>query len=347
MTTAALTEPIVTLPPVTTTPGVTFVVPVKDDAERLALALGAMRANDFPRDRLEIIVADNGSSDDSVNVALAHGARVLVLPELTVAQLRNRAAAQASGDVLAFVDADNVVTSTWLIHALSDLQGPAVAAAGALCVPPNPGTWVQRMYGALRGRSQGIADAPWLGSGNLVVWRWAFEQVGGFDESLHTCEDVDLCQRLRAAGLRLIGDERLLSVHLGDPATLKALFRSERWRGRDNLRVTLQGGLTMRDLPSVLTPPLSVGFGVLAIVGVLLSPFLGFRSLSWSAIAVASFIALAALRAVHMAVRGRLRDPLKWLQASIVAGTYGAGRAAALVVRSSHHRGGAPAGHDV
>jgi GT2 family glycosyltransferase len=345
MTTADLTASIVTAPQVTTTPVVTFVVPVKNDAERLALALGALRANDLPPHRMEIIVADNGSSDDSVEVARAHGARVLVHPELTVAQLRNRAAAEASGDVLAFVDADHVITATWLIHAISDLQGPAVAAAGALCVPPSPGTWVQRMYGLLRGRSQGIADVPWLGSGNLVVWRWAFEQVGGFDESLHTCEDVDLCQRLRAANLRLIGDERLLSVHLGDPATLRALFTSERWRGRDNLRVSLQGGLSLRDLPGVLAPVLGVGFGSVAIVGVLLSPFWGGRSLVWSAIAIASFIALTTPRAVRMAIRGRLRDPLKWLQALIVAGTYDAGRAAALVVQSSYHRRGAPTGH--
>jgi hypothetical protein len=82
-----------------------------------------------------------------------------------------------------------------------------------------------------------------------------------------------------------------------------------------------------------------------AIVGVLLSPFWGVRSLVWSAIAIASFIALTTPRAVRMAIRGRLRDPLKWLQALIVAGTYDAGRAAALVVQSSYYRRGAPTGH--
>jgi GT2 family glycosyltransferase len=338
MTTTAVTGRGVTEYPDIVTPSVTFVVPVKNDALRLNQALAAVRANDFPADRIEIIVADNGSTDASVSVARAHRARVLMGPGLTVSQLRNRAAAEATGDVLAFVDADNVVSADWLPHAVADLQGSGVGAAGALCVPPSPGTWVQRMYGALRGSSEGIADVSWLGSGNLVVWRWAFERVGGFEESLHTCEDVDLCQRLRAAGLRLVSDQRLLSVHLGDPATLQALFKSERWRGRDNLRVTLQGDLSARDLPSVLIPLLGVGLGVTALTGLLLSPWWGLRSLRWSAAALALFMALASLRAFRMVLRGRLGEPLTWFQALIVAATYDAGRAAALVARSSHHR---------
>ena len=344
MTAGAIVESTRAIPSAASTPRVTFIVPVKNDAVRLAQALSAVRANVFPPERVEIIVADNGSTDDSVEVARAHGACVLVHPELTVSQLRNRAAAEASGEILAFVDADNLVSRTWLIHAVSSLRGQAVAAAGALCVPPTPGTWVQRMYGALRGRSEGTTDVSWLGSGNLAVWRWAFEQVGGFDESLHTCEDVDLCQRLKAADLRLIGDERLLSVHLGDPATLRALFMSERWRGRDNLRVTLRGDVHLRDLPSVVTPVLGLVLGFLAISGVLAWPVVGFRALGLTAIAVVLFIALASLRAVRMIAHGSLASPLAWLQALIVAMTYDAGRAAALVSRSSHHRRELPRG---
>ena len=83
-------------------------------------------------------------------------------------------------------------------------------------------------------------------SGNLAVKRTAFQAIGGFDAALEACEDVDFCQRLRRAGWRLVGDERLESVHLGDPPTLAALFRAERWRGRDNLRVSLRGPLDAR-----------------------------------------------------------------------------------------------------
>ena len=82
---------------------------------------------------------------------------------------------------------------------------------------PPDGTWVQRTYGYLRGGPRDQHDADWLGSGNLAVLRTAFELVGGFDTSLETGEDVDCCQRLRAAGLNRNSDSRLKSVHLARP----------------------------------------------------------------------------------------------------------------------------------
>ena len=142
----------------------------------------------------------------------------------------------------------------WVPAARAVLETSTVGAVGAKYLAPEDGTWVQRLFGALRGRTETQADVAWLGSGNLVVRRAAFEQIRGFDEALVACEDVDLCQRLRAGGWRLVADPRLESVHYGDPPTLGALFRAERWRGRDNMRVTLRGPLAARDLPGLLIP---------------------------------------------------------------------------------------------
>ena len=54
-----------------------------------------------------------------------------------------------------------------------------------------------------------------------------------------------------------LGLESLL--HLGAPSKLRRLFLGELWRGRDNLRVTLRGPLTLRALPSVLLPVANLG----------------------------------------------------------------------------------------
>ena len=168
--------------------------------------------------------------------------------------LRNFGAATASGDVLAFVDADHEIADTWVAAVRRVLAEPDVAATGAMCSPPHEGTWVQRAYGLLRGLPKGTHDVEWLGSGNLAVRRSAFESVGGFDTSLTTCEDVDLCRRIRTAGHRIVSSSELRNVHYGDPATLWDLFKGELWRGQDNLRVTLRGPLTWRGLPSVDHP---------------------------------------------------------------------------------------------
>ena len=203
-----------------------IIVPVRDDATRLRRCLQSIRSNGLPGGTTEIIVADNGSRDDSPTVAADAGARVLSLPDLRVSALRNSAAAAASGDVLAFVDADHELAPGWMAAADDCMRDPAIAAAGALYVDPPAGTWVQQMYGALRGRTQGRHDTEWLGSGNMIVRKEAFERVRGFDVSLEACEDVDLCRRLRSAGFRIVADERLRSIHHGDPPTLRALFRA-------------------------------------------------------------------------------------------------------------------------
>jgi hypothetical protein len=323
-----------TAPPVR----VSFVIPVKDDARRLANCLRTITANDYPRDAVEVIVADNGSTDGTIDVARAAGAQVYSGPGLRVSELRNRGAAAASGEVLAFVDADHEIAADWIAAAVETLAEDRTAAVGALYTPPAPGTWVQRLYGVLRGRTVGRQDVGWLGSGNVAVRRGVFESIGGFDESLEACEDVDLCQRLRAAGWRLVGDERLKSVHLGDPPTLAALFRAERWRGRDNLRVTLRGPMSLGDLPSLLIPIVDLVAGAMFAGSAIVWPFVGARALPVMTGSAAVIAFFAAARTLRVVTRAGLARPLAIAQAFLVILTYDVARAIALVTRASHHR---------
>ena len=242
-------------------PLVSFVIPVRDDAERLRRCLRSIRSNRFPEQRVEVIVVDNGSTDRSAEVARSVNAITLDASGCNVASLRNLGARLARGQILAFVDADHEIVHTWLSSAVETLRRPRVAAVGATYTPPPQGTWVQRLYGALRGQTEGCGTVEWLGSGNLAIWREAFENIGGFDTSLETCEDVDLCLRLRRSGYELIGDERLRTIHHGDPATLWTLLYGEMWRGRDNLRVSLRGPLSWRGMPSLLIPIAHLALG--------------------------------------------------------------------------------------
>src|SRR5262249_29897407 len=153
---------------------------------------------------------------------------------------------------------------------IESLRQPEVGAVGALYVAPLDGTWVQRAYGYLRGRAQGRHETEWLGSGNIAVWRKAFEAIHGFDTSLETCHDLGFVQRIRAAGFKLMSDGRVKSIHPGDPETLLDLFVAERWRGRDNLRVSLRGPFSWAALPSAIMPIVDVTMMGLALVGLLM-----------------------------------------------------------------------------
>lgn len=315
--------------------GITFVIPVRNDAARLRRCLETIRANRTTNARIEVIVADNGSSDGSANVARAFGASVALLPGLRVSELRNRAAACAKTELLAFVDADHELGTDWIAAAVEILRDPGVGATGALCLPPSPGTWTQEFYGVLRGRTVGRGDTRWLGSGNIVVRRRAFAELGGFDESLETCEDVDFCQRLRGAGWRLVADERLVNVHLGDPRSLQELFVSERWRGRSNLRVSFRRRPALRDTPSILLPAAGAGLTIVGCAALVAALVTGQRAWWVTAATGLALLAISSLRAVRIIASGGLTLS-DWPKAYAVALAYESGRAASLVWPAGH-----------
>lgn len=309
----------------------TFVIPVRNDAERLRRCLATIRAASPEDVSVSVVVVDNGSSDHSVEVAADSGAEVVVMPGRPVAELRNEGAARATGDVLAFVDADHELGATWVRAALDGLAESGAVGIGALCHAPSPGTWVQRAYDRFRARPARLADLEWLGAGNLAVRADAFRAIGGFDTSLETCEDVDLCNRLRARGGRLVAEPAMHNVHLGDPTTLRAVFLGELWRGRDNFRVTMRGPLTLRALPSLMIPVVTV-----AATAVAVGLAIGTGQLRWLALPPSLLGAATTLRVSRMSRSPR--DSFLSMVAgnTAVALVYEIGRALALLVRVSH-----------
>ena len=309
---------------------VSVIVPVRNDARRLERCLASIRASRNLPAPLELIVADNGSTDDSAAVAAQAEAQVLPLGGYRVSEVRNRAAAASQGDVLVFIDADHEQHPDWIAYALETLRGNGVAAVGAPYYGPPNGTWVQRAYDAMRQRPRDRQDVEWLGSGSLAIWRRVFDELGGFDATLEACEDVDLCKRVRRHGHRLVADERLVTVHAGDPATLRALFLGELWRGRDNLRVSLRPPVTWAGLPSVLLPVMVLTLLVAGVTGLLFWTRWGLFSAALGILGVASARALRVLPGIEA------RWPAALLRAYVFATTFEVARALALVARAPH-----------
>jgi Glycosyl transferase family 2 len=313
-------------------PALSFIIPVRDDAARLDECLRRIAEHVPAGGAVEIVVADNGSRDGSAAVARRFGATVVELPGFRVGELRNRAAAAACGRILAFVDADNEIGADWIPAALDALRTPRVGAVGAPYVPPTPSTWVQRLYDRLRRHPRGREAVDWLGSGNLAVRRDAFEAVGGFDATLETCEDVDLCRKLRTRGYVLLADERMRNVHHGDPQTLGQVFTGELWRGRDNVRVSLRPPLSRRTLASAIVPVVNLAAAAMVVVGLLAHS----RGGLWLAAGSAALVlVMVALRASLML---RPSWTSEWARALAVAAAYEAGRALAIAGRFGYRR---------
>jgi GT2 family glycosyltransferase len=317
-------------------PLVSFVVPVRNDAVRLETCLRSIFRNSHGANHLEVIVVDNGSTDDSAAVARRLGAEVISIDHARVAELRNQGTRRARADVLAFVDADNEIAAGWVNAALECLRLPNTAVVGALYQPPVDGTWVQRTYGHLRGTPTGQHDTDWLGSGNLAVSRTAFDSVGGFDTSLETCEDVDFCNRVRARGLRIVSDARMKSIHHGDPKTLLEVFSSERWRGRDNLRVSFRRPIAWSAVPSAILPILqgiALSVGLAGVFTAFVAAWVGLLLIGASLL---SFAGATCLRVLRAALRARPRRAVGMLAVFVVASVFDVARALALVSPAPH-----------
>jgi cellulose synthase/poly-beta-1,6-N-acetylglucosamine synthase-like glycosyltransferase len=112
-------------------PMVSLIIAAHDEAKVIAAKIDDAQALDFPRERLQVIVASDGSTDDTIAIARAAGADlVLDLPRMGKLLAQNAGAARASGEVLAFSDAN----AFWRPDALLELIAPLAAAdVGYVC----------------------------------------------------------------------------------------------------------------------------------------------------------------------------------------------------------------------
>lgn len=218
-------------------PLVSIIIPALNEEKNIGQCLEAIKHLDFHKENLEVIVVDNGSSDKTVEIAKLLGAQVVIKADASIASLRNLGAGIAQGDVLAFVDADCVVARFWLAEALRELENRDVGAAGSNMQLGKQGTWVSQAWEFKKIGKNKRREVDWIQSGNLIIKRKCFEDVGGFDNRLNVCEDSDICYRIKSSGYKVISNPAICSYHLGFTNTLRSFFIKELWHGKDILRV--------------------------------------------------------------------------------------------------------------
>lgn len=188
---------------------VTVVIPVRDNASGLGRLVAALRG-------LRVVIVDDGSTVPvSESDFASTRCDVCVLRHDTSrgpAAARNTGLAACTTDLVAFLDSDVVPRKGWLEALLGHFCDPAVALVAPRIVALNPSDSVVARYEAVRSSLDlGIREAPvipfgtvaYVPSAAIICRRTALLEIGGFDESLVSGEDVDLCWRLNEAGARL------------------------------------------------------------------------------------------------------------------------------------------------
>jgi succinoglycan biosynthesis protein ExoA len=201
-------------------PYVTVVMPTRNEARSIATSLAAVLSQDYPSDRLEVIVAD-GMSDDRtrevidtvVEAAGREAAPVTVIdnPGRIVATGLNAAISKAKGDVIVRVDGhcevqpDHVTACVRLLEETgADNVGGITVARGTRVLQRAIALGMSSPFGVGNARFRYASKPGWVDTVFPGAWRREiFERIGGFDEELVRNQDDELNFRLVQAGGRI------------------------------------------------------------------------------------------------------------------------------------------------
>jgi glycosyltransferase involved in cell wall biosynthesis len=207
---------------------ISTIVPVYNGSKYLERCLDALLASSYPD--YEVIVVNDASTDDSIEIARRKGVTVLPLPKrMGQSAARNSAAEIASGEILLFVDADVVVRPDTISKVAADFAAnPDIAALfGSYDDEPAERNFSSQ-YKNLQHHfvhQQGNPEASTFWTGCGAVRRVIFETLGGLDPNWRL-EDIEFGYRMRRAGHRILLDKDLQVKHL-KRWTLRSWLRAD------------------------------------------------------------------------------------------------------------------------
>jgi len=229
-------------------PSVTIVVPVLNEEAAIGACLESLLGQEYPREKLEIIVVDNGSSDRSLEILSGYGQRLTLLNEQEPgpAATRNSGIAAANGEILAFTDADCVARGDWLMNLVSPLSEPEVGLVGGKILALPAATDIERYSEKLDDHGVSLnAPIP-----TAITMNWAsrtadIRALGGFDPEFIQGEDSDLSLRMFLAGHTFRYQPSAIVYHRNEE-TYGKLFREGYRHGMASVRLVRKHRETYR-----------------------------------------------------------------------------------------------------
>jgi len=184
---------------------VTVAVPCYNGSRYIARTIESLLVQTRVAD--EIIVVDDGSVDDSAQIAQSYPVCLVQHAENRgLSAARNTAIVEASGEILAFLDVDAFADPDWLTALLSGYTDPHIAGVGGQGIETQIHSLADRwrQCHASQGHGKIAKDVDFLFGMSMSFRRSTLQTVGGFNTVFRTnAEDMDISFRLRAVGYRL------------------------------------------------------------------------------------------------------------------------------------------------
>lgn len=182
-------------------PFVSVIVPAYNAAKTIAPCIESIVNQSYCKDRYEIIVVDNNSTDSTAEIIKSFPVRyVLENIQQSPAAARNAGIRHAHGEILAFTDSDCVADTHWLTNAITLFKNDAIAGVGGSIRPLTIQTTIEKYQARNHCWDQSLNYSPEkiaaktarMITGNVFYRKCVFDTFGGFDCALFSGEDADL-----------------------------------------------------------------------------------------------------------------------------------------------------------
>lgn len=184
--------------------------------------------------KLEVIIVDGGSTDRTKEIARQFDVKILDSPR-GIPRQRNVGGYAATGDLLAYIDADVEILRDWFTAVQFQFSENQYKIVGCAPLLPDGVAWIAKAYSMHRGNPNLISNSKenynerYLATASLVMGRKVFLEVGGFREELEVDEDTDFILRARTIEIPLILEPNLAHIHHGEPNSIKDFFQRMKW----------------------------------------------------------------------------------------------------------------------
>jgi lipopolysaccharide/colanic/teichoic acid biosynthesis glycosyltransferase/glycosyltransferase involved in cell wall biosynthesis len=211
---------------------ISVIIPAKDAAKTLGACLQALLHQEglqFEQD-FEVIVVDDGSRDETSEIARQHGVRVLRQTNAGPAAARNAGARVALGILLAFTDADCTPSPTWLRNLTRPFQNPDVVGVKGVYLTRQSALvprFVQLEYEYKYARMRNQANIDFIDTYSAAYRKEVFILNGGFNEAFRvpSVEDQELSFRLAHKGYIMVFEPSAVVFHAHDRSLSEYLRR--------------------------------------------------------------------------------------------------------------------------
>lgn len=188
-------------------PFVSIIVPAYNEGKRIGKCLKSINDLKYPKEKIEIIVVDDGSQDDTLDIARKYSVSILKQQHLGCAAARNRGVEHAKGEIIAFIDADDICRGKWLVETVSYLIDKQIGAVGCshdiLNVEKNDFIMISHKEKCFR-HIMSPDRTDHIGTSGCVIRKSVFLEVGGFNPEFSAAEDTELSHKIRKKGYELI-----------------------------------------------------------------------------------------------------------------------------------------------